>query len=158
MTPRLAFLQGAAIAASLFHVLIDAWLGLFGRGQMTVGQALMLMSLAAIYGWWPAATAAAATGRRGAMLALAILAGVWAFLGQGLAGLAFCFVPCGGVPPWGDVSHLASLVFGGWAAMEAWRAYRAMPGPTQVAFPVTAVVLIVLAFALGAAYAVVPAS
>lgn len=78
--------------------------------------------------------------------------------GQGLIGLAFCFVPCSGVPPWGDLAHLASILFGGWATLEAWRAYRAMPGPTQLAPAVTAVVLIVLAFVLDATNAVVPAS
>lgn len=139
-------------------MLIDAWLGLFGRGQMTAGQALLLISVAAIYGWWPSAIAAATSGIRGAMLALAILAGVWAFFAQGLIGLAFCFVPCSGVPPWGDISHVASLVLGGWAALEAWRAYRAMPGPTQVAPAVTAVILIALAFVLGATNSVIPAS
>lgn len=152
MTPTLLLLQGAAVAASLLHVLLDVWLGFFGRPpDITLGRGLTLLAMALVYAWWPSAIAAATSGTRGAMLALAILAGLWALFGQGIAGLAYCFPPCSLAAPWADVAHLASAVFGGWAALAAWRAYRAMPGGTQLAPPATAVALVVVSFALQAA-------
>lgn len=162
MTPAVLLLQAAAIAASLFHVLIDVIIGLFGLAEppraatflgpqsITVAQGLTLVSFAVVYGWWPSACAAATAGIRGATLALAILAFVWVFLGNGLAGMIACFPPCGNAFPWQDAAHIASAVFGGWAALAAWRAYRAMPGPTQAAPPVTAVVLILFSYAMQA--------
>ncbi len=151
MTPRILLLQGAAIAASLFHVLIDVWIDLFGAGEpIAVGEALTLLSLALLYGWWNSPIAAATAGIRGATLALAVLAFVWVFLGNGVAGVIACFPPCSGAFPWQDAAHLASAVFGGWAAWAAWSAYRAMPGSTQLAPAMTAVVLIVFSYVMQA--------
>lgn len=147
MTPRVLLLQGAAIAASLYHLLIDVWIDLFGTGDpIAIGEALTLLSFALLYGWWNSPIAAATAGVKGAMLALAILAFVWVFLGNGVAGLLACFPPCGGAYPWQDAAHLASVVLGGWAALSAWRAYRAMPGPTHAAPAVTAVVLMLFSY------------
>jgi hypothetical protein len=159
MTPRLLLLQGAAIAASLFHVLIDVFIELYGGAgggatlggrTITISQALTLVAFALLYGWWNSPIAAATAGVKGAMLALAVLAFVWVFLGNGVAGFIACFPPCSAAFPWQDAAHLASLVFGGWAAWAAWIAYRAMPGATQAAPAVTAVVLIVFSYALQA--------
>jgi hypothetical protein len=157
MTAGPLILQGAALASSLLHVLIDVWIDLFGRGPgMTPGQAALLTAFAVLYGWWISPIAAATAGVRGAMLALAVLSGVWAALGNGAIALGACFVPCAGAAPFQDIAHVASLVFGAWAAWSAYRAYRAMPGPTQWAPTVTAIVLIVVVFALEAANAVLP--
>lgn len=154
MTPTLLLLQGAAVVASLTHLLIDSWLGLFGSGDpISPGEALTLISVALVYGWWLSPIAAATNGVRGAMLALVILAGFWAGFANGLVGLAACFIPCAGAAPFQDIPHVASLVFGVWAAWVAWRAYRAMPGDTQLAPPVTAVVLVIASFAFQAASA-----
>lgn len=164
MTPRLLLLQGAAITTSLFHVLIDVIIGLYGLAEptlplegvtlagrsITVQQGLTLVSFALLYGWWNSPIAAATAGVRGAMLALAVLAFVWVFLGNGVAGFIACFPPCASAYPWQDAAHLASAVFGGWAALTAWRAYRGMAGPTQAAPPVTAVVLILFSYAMQA--------
>jgi len=155
MTPRILLLQAAAIAASLFHVLIDVWIGLFGASggvvvaggpTLTAAQALTLLAFAVLYGWWNSPIAAATAGVRGAMLALAVLAFVWVFLGNGVAGFIACFPPCAGAAPWQDAAHLASVVFGGWAAWAAWSAYRAMRGPTQVAPAATAAVLMLASY------------
>ena len=139
MTPRILLLQGAAIAASLFHVLIDVWIDLFGASgsvaggpTLTAAQALTLLAFAVLYGWWNSPIAAATAGVRGAMLALAVLAFVWVFLGNGVAGFIACFPPCAGAAPWQDAAHLASVVFGGWAAWVAWRAWRALRNVVQV--------------------------
>jgi hypothetical protein len=157
MTPGVLMLQSAALAASLLHVLIDVWIGLFGRGgPMPLGQGALLIAFAMLYGWWISPLAAATAGVRGAMLALVMLSGVWAALGNGLVGLGACFIPCAGAAPFQDVAHVASLVLGVWAAWLALRAYRAMPGPTQWAPTVTAMVLMVVVFALEAANTVSP--
>jgi len=151
MTPKILLLQGAAIVASLFHVLIDVWIDLIGAGDpIAIGEALSLLSFALLYGWWNSPIAAATAGVRGAMLALAVLAFVWVFLGNGIAGFIACFPPCSGAYPWQDAAHLASAVFGGWAALVTWRAYRAMSGPTQAAPAVTAVVLMAFSFLMQA--------
>lgn len=157
MTPGVLLLQAAAIAASLFHVLIDVTIDLYGPAAgsagsltLTAAQALTLLSFALIYGWWPSACAAATAGIRGAMLALAMLAFVWAFLVNGVVGLVACFPPCGNAFPWQDASHLASAVFGGWAALAAWRAFYGKIGPVQAAPAVTAVVLMLFSFAMQA--------
>src|SRR5688572_3523766 len=111
MTPRILLLQGAAIAASLFHVLIDVIIELYGRAgggliaggrTITVAQALTLLSFALLYGWWNSPIAAATAGVRGATLALAVLAFVWVFLGNGIVGFLACFPPCSGAFPWQD--------------------------------------------------------
>lgn len=155
MTPSVLLLQGAAIVASLFHVLIDVWIDIFGEAEggivtggphMSVAQALTLLAFALLYGWWNSPIAAATAGVRGAMLALAILAGLWTFVGNGIAPLAYCPPPCPSAFPWHDGAHIASTVFGGWAALSAWRAYRAMPGPRQLAPAVTAVVLMLISY------------
>lgn len=159
MTPRILLLQGAAIAASLLHVLIDVLIELYdsagggavaGGRSITTAQGLTLLSFALLYGWWNSPIAAATAGVRGATLALAVLAFVWVFLGNGVAGFIACFPPCAGAFPWQDAAHLASAVFGGWAAWAAWTAYRAMPDPTQLAPTATAVVLVVFSYVMQA--------
>jgi len=136
-------------------VLIDVWIDLFGSAEggivtggphISVAQALTLLAFAVLYGWWSSPIAAATAGVRGAMLALAVLAFVWVFLGNGVTGVLACFPPCAGAYPWQDGAHLASVVFGGWAAWAAWRAYRGMAGPTQLAPAITAVVLMLFSY------------
>lgn len=149
MTPVVLFLQGAAVAASLLGYLLLVRTGLFGTSHsVTVLEGLVLLSIAALYGWWPAATAAAASGMRGAMLALVILAALWALLAQGVAGFVFCAIPCPSAAPFSDLARLSSLVFGAAAAWTAWGAYRSAAGPTRLALPITAVVLVLFSFVL----------
>lgn len=149
MTPRLLLLQGAAATVSLLGWLILMREGIFGSGPaITAGQGMALLTTAAVYGWWLSPVAAMTGGVRGAALALVVIDVLWVVLAQGAAGFAFCAVPlCPGAAPFGDLNRYGSVIFGLAAAWTAWRAYRAMPGPTQWAPTATAVVLIVLAFA-----------
>lgn len=155
----LVFLQGAALAASLFGYLIlsSGFFADVGAKQLGLGGGFTLLTIAAVYGWWPVPIAAAATGIRGAYVGLIILDLAWAVLAQGLSGFFFCAVPfCPDFAPYSDVVRYASLVFGGAAAWTAWRAYRSMSGPTQWAPAFTAIVLTILSFAFQAANARFP--
>lgn len=148
MTPKNLLLQGAAATVSLLGWLILAREGVFGSGrQVTAGEGMALLTIAALYGWWLSPVAALTSGVKGAALALVVIDVLWVVLAQGLAGLAFCALPaCPTAAPFSDINRYGSVIFGVLAAWTAWRAYRAMPGPTQWAPAVTAVVLIVLSF------------
>lgn len=160
MSATVLLLQAAAAAFSLLGWLILMRDGVFGLGAgITPGQGMALVTIAAVYGWWLSPVAALTSGIRGAALALVVIDVLWVFLGQGVAGYAFCAFPvCPSAAPFSDVNRLGSVVFGLAAAWTAWRAYRAMPGPTQWAPAVTALALIVLAFILQSANTTVPTS
>ena len=145
-----------ALAASLFGylILVPGFFASVETKVLGIGGGLTLLTIAALYGWWPVPIAAAATGIRGAYLALVILDVAWALLAQGVAGFAYCAIPfCPEFAPFGDNARYASLIAGAAAEWTAWRAYRAMSGPTQWAPVATAVVLTVLSFAFQAANA-----
>lgn len=151
MTPLLVVIQGFAIASSVLQQLIATRVGIFGSGDAsTLGQSLTLVSFAALYGWWPAAMYAAAMGARGGLLALVLLNLLWTTLGHGLASLFFCPPSCTAMPPLGDIGNFAAIITGIVASFATWRAFRAATGPIQWQFPVTAIVLIVVCFALSA--------
>jgi len=152
MTPLLVFLQCLALAASILQTLISTSVGIFGSGDATTfARSMTLVSLAALHGWWPAAMYAAATGARGGLLALILLDVLWTMLGSGLAPLYFCPPACAAMPPLGDIGNFGAIVTGAVAAVATWRAFRASTGPIEWRFPVTTIVLIVLAFALQSA-------
>lgn len=144
MTPALIALNGAAIAASLAHVLIDLYIGLFGSGKsMPLAQALLVFVLAGLYGWWAAALSAAAQGERGMTLSLVLLGAVWVALGNGVAGLVGCAPICPNAAPYQDVTHVASLALGALAAYADWRLFRRQTGPVLARFWVTALLFLV---------------
>jgi hypothetical protein len=150
----MVLLQGLALASSLFgyFILAPRFFASVSAKDLGIGGGLTLLTIAATYGWWPAAITASATGIRGAYLALVVLDLAWAFLGQGLAGFALCAIPvCPDFSPFSDVARYASLIFGAAAAWSAWNGYRRTAGSTQWAPPVTAIVLTVGSFALQAA-------
>ena len=152
MTPLLVFLQGLALAASIMQTLISTSVGVFGSGDATtLARSMNLVSLAALYGWWPAPMYAAATGARGGLLALILLDVLVTTLSSGLASLYFCPPSCQAMPPLGDIGNFAAIVTGAVATIATWRAFRASTGPIDWRFPVTAIVLIVLSFALQSA-------
>ena len=153
MTQRMIFLQGAALASSLVHVLIDARIGLFGAGaSMTFMQFLAFLVTAALYGWWLAPLAVGIWGTRAAILSLALISGIWTALANGVVGIAACPIPCAGAAPYQDVAHVASAVIGSAAAWYAWRVYRRTAGPiTPVRTLVPTAGLLFLAIATSAA-------
>jgi hypothetical protein len=158
MSTSALLLQVGALAISLFGYLLLARDGAFGSGrQIDLGQGVALLSIGLVYGWWLSPMVAAISGIRGAFLALIVLDLLWVVFAQGVAGLVFCAFPvCPDFAPWGDVVRYGSLVIGGAAAWSAWRAYRAIPGPTLWAPAVTAFVLVVVSFAIQAANTKIP--
>ena len=155
----LVLLQGLALASSLFGylILVPGFFSSVETKILGAGGGITLMTIAAVYGWWPVPIAAAATGIRGAYLALVILDVAWAVIAQGVGGFAFCSIPlCSEFAPFGDIARYASLIFGAAAAWTAWRAYRGASGPAQRQPAVTAVILTVLSFAFQTANARFP--
>lgn len=143
------------MAASLFayFVVTPAFFSSIASKQLSIGEGAALLSIAVVYGWWAIALTSAGSGVRGASLAVAVLAALWALFAQGLAGLAFCAVPfCPDFAPWSDVGRYGSLIAGALATWTSWRAYRTTSGPTQWAAPVTAVVLTAISWTLQGIY------
>ncbi len=139
-------LNAGALGASLTHVLIDMYLGLFGAGRtMTPHAAGIVIGMAALYAWWALALAFAASGDRGALLAVAILAAYWAMLANGAIGLVLCRPPCSVAWPYQDLAHIASLALGAAATALTVGAFRAGTGAVHRSTPlVTALLLVVL--------------
>lgn len=138
------------MAASLLGYLIESpgFFASVASRDLGLGGGFTLLTIAALYGWWPVPIAAAATGIRGAYLGLIVLDLAWAVLAQGLAGFFFCAIPlCPDFAPYSDLARYGSLVAGLAAAWTAWRAYRSASGATQWAPTITAVVLTILSFA-----------
>jgi len=117
-------LSVVALSVSLTHTFIDLFIGLYGSGaQMNLPQAGLIAALAALHGWWAGAIARAASGR-GAELTLALFAGIWLLVGNGVGGLVGCPPPCSNAWPYQDVAHVASVIVGALAARSAWGARR----------------------------------
>jgi hypothetical protein len=113
-----------AIGFSLSHLFLDWQFNLFGSStnSLSTVQALVLVTGAAVYALWAAALALAGQGSRRGMIATLVFSGLGG-LGNGLSIVA-CPPPCSGAFPFGDISHIGSLVFGAWAMIESWRALR----------------------------------
>lgn len=146
MSLPLVFIVGAAFAASLTHQFIDLFIGLYGSGRaMSVAQALFLLILAALYGWWAALFAGTARGDQGAATAQLLLCAVWVTFGNGIGGLVGCPIPCANAFPYQDVAHLGNIGLGAGASVALWRAYgtglalRTRFGATFLAFAVALV-------------------
>ena len=117
-------LSVVALSVSLTHTFIDLFIGLYGSGaQMNLLQAGLIAALAALHGWWAGAIARAASGR-GAELTLALFAGIWLLVGNGVGGLVGCPPPCSNAWPYQDVAHVASVIVGALAARSAWAGRR----------------------------------
>ncbi len=150
MSPALILLVGAAIASSLAHLFVDVFIGLFGSGKaMSFPQALLLFAVAALYGWWPVAFVMTERREPGGPAALLLLCGLWAALGNGVAGLVGCPPPCANAFPYQDLTHVASLVFGAAASYAIWRAHRGAL-TFRARWPVTAIALVLAVIAAGA--------
>ena len=108
-----------AIVFSLGHVILDWDYSLFGppASALTGIQVLVLMLDVAIYSLWASALVVASRGSRLGMAATMVVCAVGG-LGNGLSIVA-CPPPCSGAPPFGDIAHIGSLIFGAWAVFES---------------------------------------
>ena len=119
--------NAAALAASLAHVFIDHHIGLFGESSSAMSplQAAIIFILCLVYGCWSISLGLATSGYRAGLLGTFTLTVVWAFLANGLVGLAACPPPCQSAFPYQDIAHVSSLVFGTLAAYTTWQKIRA---------------------------------
>lgn len=146
MTVRMIAVQGYALSASLLHVLIDAHLGLFGAPPaVTFVQAVAFAFIAALYGWWMAPLAVGIWGTRAGLLSLALLAGIWSFIVNGVVGIVACPIPCAAAAPYQDMAHLANIALGGAGAWYAWRVFRKTSGPITPTRTLTTTVVLLAA-------------
>jgi hypothetical protein len=110
-----------AIGFSLAHMILDWHLDLFGASEtsLSLAQAATLLIGSTLYAFWAMALTLAGQGNRRAM-PVTILTAAIGGLGNGLS-IVFCLPPCSGAFPFGDLSHIGSLIFGAWAIYESWR-------------------------------------
>jgi hypothetical protein len=103
----------AALVASLVHVLVDFHIGLYGEAssRMSSLQAANLFFTSLVYGLWIYAAAVAATGDKSALVSALVIAVLWAFLWNGVVGLAVSPPPSSAFP-YQDIAHASSIVFG----------------------------------------------
>ncbi len=142
--PRLfLWTQAAAILFSYAHAIQDWFVGLFGtdRAVMTPSAAILLGLEGLLYAAWAVALALRAD--RAWMATAFVLTFGWALGANGLS-ILFCLPPCRALPPYADIAHLGSLIFGAWASVVAWRELRHRGGFVWAREVVGAIVLLVV--------------
>ena len=114
-----------AIGFSLAHLTLDWHFDLFGAAEnnLSLAQASTLVIGSLVYALWAMALTQAGQGKRNGMWLTIYTAGLGG-LGNGLS-IVFCPPICGAAFPYGDLSHVGSLVFGAWAIYESWQSLRA---------------------------------
>jgi hypothetical protein len=113
-----------AIGFSLAHLTLDWHLDLFGAAEtnLSLAQAATLLIGSSVYALWAMGLSQAGQGKRNGLWLTIYTAGLGG-LGNGLS-IVFCPPICGAAFPYGDLSHLGSLIFGAWAIYESWQALR----------------------------------
>ncbi len=144
------WLSALALGVSLTHVLIDWHIGLFGASSMHMSalQAGLVLLFGLVAAWWALALALASQGKKSALVSLLVLDIGFALLANGVAVLAACPPPCAGAFPYQDISHIANLLVGAWAAYATWRAVRASAEPIRWLAPTATIALLVIVFAV----------
>src|SRR5918994_204844 len=116
----------AALVASLVHVLVDFHIGLYDEAssRMSSLQAANLFFTSLVYGLWIYA-AVAASGDKSALVSALIIAVLWAFLWNGVVGLAVSPPPSSAFP-YQDIAHASNILFGAGASASIWRVTRSI--------------------------------
>lgn len=137
----------AALIASLVHVLIDFHIGLYGEAssQMSSLQAANLFLTSLVYGWWIYVVAIASLGDKSALVSTLVVSALWAFLWNGVVGLAVSPPPSSAFP-YQDIAHLSSIAFGAGAAATIWRASRSIEAVASPTMPILSGVILLSAF------------
>lgn len=109
------------------HVILDWHAGLFGPMAPVIRpvQALVLVVGASLYAAWASVLTLAGQGSRVGLVATLVASAVGG-LGNGLV-IVYCPPTCDAAAPFGDLTHVGSLVFGAWAMYESWRALTWRP-------------------------------
>jgi len=126
--PAWLWLNLAAMASAILHILIDFGVGLFSlQGRLSFAEAATLVLISLIQIWWVASLAAGAQGNGGGIASAAVLSLGWAALTNGYP-IVFCPPSCSEAAPLSDVGHVGSIVFGAAAAVAAlWALWRGRP-------------------------------
>lgn len=150
----LLWTQGAAIAFSFAHAIMDWFVGLFGtdRANLSPAAASLLGLEGLMYAGWATALALALGGERTWMAVVFVFTVGWAFLANG-GSILFCLPPCPALLPYGDIAHLGSLIFGAWASIVAWRRVRGSGAPVARGAVLLAILLLVAMNALSSVLA-----
>ena len=150
------WLSALALGTSLTHVLIDWHIGLFGGSSMHMSarQAGLVLLFGLVAAWWALVLALASQGQKSALVSVLILNIGFALLANGVAVLAACPPPCAGAFPYQDISHIANLLVGAWAAYATWKAVRASAESVRWLAPTATIALLVTVFAVQAVSAV----
>ncbi|HET8568959.1 MAG TPA: hypothetical protein VFM93_08245 [Candidatus Limnocylindria bacterium] len=140
----LLWTQASAIAFSFTHAVLDWFVGLFGtdRAYLSPTAAALLGLEGILYAAWAVALPLALRGERTWMAVVLTFSFGWAFLANGTS-IVFCLPPCPALSPYGDISHLGTLLSGAWASVVAWRQVR-RPGGAIARGPVLLAVLLLV--------------
>jgi hypothetical protein len=149
--PRWLVWTVLAFAASVFHVLIDLHLGLFGAvsSDMSVVKGLWGMFQSLLLGWWMLMAALAAGGNGAALRSCVVLTAVFAFLFNGVVAI-IAAPPISDAAPWQDISHFGAAIAGFQATRTGFRQLGSQGSPPGGLLLVISVVILVAtaAFAL----------
>ena len=110
-------------------------------------QAANLFFTSLVYGLWIYAAAVAATGDKSALVSALVIAVLWAFLWNGVVGLAVSSPPSSAFP-YQDIAHASSIVFGACAGVSIWLVSRSIDAEVSWTMPIAAGVVLLLAFVI----------
>jgi len=141
--PLWLWLNLAAMAASIMHILLDFGVGLFPmQGTLAPAVQAVVVLITLIQVWWVVSLVAGARGLGGGVASAVILGLGWTLLTNGFA-IVYCMPPCPAAAPLTDVAHVGSLVLGIVApAAGIWALWRARVQVEWV-LPAVALVLVV---------------
>ncbi len=140
-----------AYAATVFHVLIDMHIGLFGEisDQMSVVKGFWGLTQSVLLAWWMLVTMKAANGNRVALKSSLVLTGVLAFLVNGVIALVAA-PPASDAAPWQDLTHMTAAVAGLMALRSGVRQFGERPWPRGGRSLVISIGLVLVNAAFGA--------
>lgn len=141
-----------ALGATLWHVVIDYHIGLYGEtsDRMSPAQGVYAAILGVTYAWWAAMLALAASGDRSALRSLVWITVIWSVVVNGFVALIAAPPPSSAFP-YHDLAHLISLGAGGWSAYLSIKILRAERGPVTRPLPLVTLGLVLINLATGSA-------
>lgn len=150
-TPAWLWWSVATFIATLFHLLIDVHIGLFGETSrdMSVLEGAWGLSQSALFGWWLLVTAMAATRSGAALKSSLILTGVLGLLLNGVVAVAAA-PPVSDAAPWQDLAHFTAVIAGFLAVRTGLTELRERGSPPGGHLLVISIVLLVVNMAFGA--------
>lgn len=141
-------LSGAALTATVLHMIVDAHIGIGGGPSVVMSsvEATSAVLHALILGGWMVAVAFAARGNRTGTASALVFTVLWAVFVNGI--VAFLVAPPPSAAfPYQDIAHAGSLLFGGLAAYSLWQEFKRQDGTIRLGVPLLAFGLVVATLA-----------